>query len=49
LELFDISDFEELDDSSIPEIVSRLRAIPGNPLMSSKDPLEEMRRVRYGE
>jgi hypothetical protein len=49
LDLFDISDFEELDDSSIPEIVARLRAIPGNPLMTSKDPLEEMRRIRYGE
>lgn len=49
LDLFDIADYEELDDSSIQDIVARLRAIAGNPLMSSKDPLEDMRRVRYGE
>jgi hypothetical protein len=49
LDIFDISSFEELDDSSIPEIVLKLRAIPGNPLMSSNDPLEDVRRVRYGE
>jgi hypothetical protein len=49
LDIFDISSFEELDDSSIPEIVLKLRAIPGNPLLSSKDPLEDMRRLRHGE
>jgi hypothetical protein len=49
LDLFDISSFEELNDASIPEIVSKLRAIPGNPLMASNDPLEEMRRIRHGE
>jgi hypothetical protein len=49
LDIFDISGFEELDDSSIPEVVLKLRAIARNPLMSSSDPLEDMRRVRYGE
>lgn len=48
LDLFDIFSFEELEDASVPEIVSKLRAIPGNPLMSSDDPLEEMRRIRHG-
>jgi hypothetical protein len=49
LDLFDISGFDEIDDSSIPEVVARLRAIPGNPLTSLKDPLEEMRKIRHGE
>ena len=39
----------DLNDSSLPEVVSRLRAIPGNELMSLKNPLEEMRRIRHGE
>lgn len=46
---FDILDFEELDDSSLPDVVSRLRAIPGNDLLSLKDPLKEMRKIREGE
>ena len=49
LHWFDILDFEELDDSSLPEVVSRLRAIRGNDLMSLTDPLEEMRKIRHGE
>jgi hypothetical protein len=48
LDLFDISSFEVLDDSSVPDIVSKLRALPNNPLMSSEDPLEEMRKIRHG-
>lgn len=46
---FDITDFEDLDDSSLPEIVSRLRAIPGNTLVTLKNPLGELRKVRHGE
>lgn len=49
LDWFDITSFEELDDSSIPEVVNKLRAIPGNALMNLEDPLEEMRKIRHGE
>lgn len=49
LHWFNISDFEELDDSSLPDVVSHLRAIPGNELTSLPDPLEEMRKIRHGE
>jgi hypothetical protein len=49
MQWFDIHRFEDLDDSSLPEVVSRLRAIPNNDLMSLKDPLEEMRKLRHGE
>ncbi len=46
---FNIDRFEKLDDSSLPEVVSRLRSIPGNELMSLEDPLKEMRKIRHGE
>lgn len=49
LRWFNISDFEEMDDSSLPEVVSQLRAIPGNELTSLRDPLETMRKIRHGE
>jgi len=49
LRWFNILDFEELEDSSLPEVVGRLRAIPGNELSSLRDPLEEMRKIRHGE
>jgi hypothetical protein len=38
-----------LDDSSLPDVVSRLRAIPGNQLVTSKDPLADLRKIRHGE
>ena len=46
---FNISHFERLDPSSVPEVISRLRAIGGNDLMTLSDPLEEMRKIRHGE
>ena len=46
---FDISSFEDLDDKNIFEVVSRLRSIPDNELMTLKDPLEEMRKIRHGD
>lgn len=49
LRWFNILDFEELVDSSLPDVVSHLRAIPGNELASLRDPLEEMRKIRHGE
>jgi hypothetical protein len=49
LSWFDIDRFEPLDDSSLPDVVSRLRAIPDNDLLSLKNPLEEIRKLRHGE
>src|SRR3984957_3722377 len=49
LHWFDILDFEELENSSLPDVVAQLRAIPSNDLMSLKDPLEEMQKIRHGE
>lgn len=49
LEKFIAQDFESPEVSSLPEVVSRLRAIPDNDLMRLKDPLGEMRRIRHGE
>lgn len=49
LSWFDIDRFEPLDDSSLPEVVSRLRAIPDNDLSSLEDPLTDMRKLRHGE
>ena len=46
---FDIQGFEELDDSSLTEVVARLRAIPGNELTTLPNPLEEIRKIRHGE
>jgi hypothetical protein len=49
MQWFNIRRFEDLDDSSLPEVVSRLRAIPDNDLLSLKDPLDEMRKLRQGD
>ena len=49
MQWFDISNFETLHASSVPEVVSRLRAIPENDLMTLSDPLEEMRKIRHGD
>jgi hypothetical protein len=49
LEWFNISRFEELSEDSLPNVVSRLRAIPDNALKSLDDPLEEMRKLRHDE
>lgn len=49
LEKFVAQDYEPRDDASLPEIVGRLRAIPGNDLTKLADPLAEMRKIRHGE
>jgi hypothetical protein len=45
---FDIHDFEELSDASLLDVVGRLRSIPDNDLMKSKDPLGDMLKIRHG-
>jgi len=46
---FDIKSFELLDDSSLPEIVAKLRAIPRNDLLQLEDPIGEMLKLRISE
>jgi hypothetical protein len=46
---FNIDHFEDLDDASLTELVARLRAIPDNDLMSSKDPIGDMLKIRHGK
>lgn len=48
LEQFTVSHFEVLDDTSLPEVVARLRGIEGNQWKTLDDPLEEWRRIREG-
>jgi hypothetical protein len=48
LRWFDIYNFEELDDSTLLDVVRRLRAIPDNKLSESKDPIRDMQRIRHG-
>jgi hypothetical protein len=49
LHWFDIKSFEPLDDSTLPEIVAKLRAIPGNDLFRLEDPIGEMLKLRISE
>jgi hypothetical protein len=49
LRWFDIYRFEPLSDDSLLDVVARLRAISGNDLMNSKDPLGAMHKIRHGE
>lgn len=49
LERFIAQDFEAPDTESLPEVMARLRAIPGNDLTKLADPLGEMRKLRHGE
>lgn len=48
LKWFDINQFEELSDASLLDVVGRLRSIPGNDLMKSKDPLGDILKIRHG-
>lgn len=48
LKKFIVSDIEPLEDDTLLEVVARLRAIPGNPLESLKDPIGEMLKLRHG-
>jgi hypothetical protein len=47
LRWFDIRQFEELSDASLLDVVGRLRSIPDNDLMKSKDPLGDMLKIRH--
>lgn len=49
LQFFDIQSFEPLQSTTLSEAVSALRAIPDNGLLSLKDPLAEMQKLRHGE
>jgi hypothetical protein len=49
MQWFDINRFETLDIVGLNDAVDRLRAIPGNDLTASNDPLAEMREVRHGD
>jgi hypothetical protein len=49
LQFFDIQSFEPLQETTLSEAVAALRAIPDNGLMSLKDPLAEMHKLRHGE
>jgi hypothetical protein len=46
---FDIHSWEDLEDSTLSDAVAHLRAIPNNDLLSLKDPLAQMRKIRSGE
>ena len=48
LRWFDIRDFEELNDASLLDVLGRLRSIPDNDLMNSKDPLGDTIKLRHG-
>jgi len=49
LQFFDIRSFEPLQETTLSEAVSELRAIPDNRLVSLEDPLAEMQKLRHGE
>lgn len=49
LQFFDIQSFEPLQATTLSEAVAALRAIPDNDLLSLKDPLAEMDKLRHGE
>lgn len=45
MEKFNITDFTPLDESSLTDVVSGLRSIPGG-IKKSDDPIQELRRMR---
>lgn len=48
LQRFKIADFEVLDATPLPELVARMRAMPGNEWNDAKDPWAELNRIRNG-
>lgn len=48
LQYFDIYSVEDLDETTLLNAVSKLRAIPNNALLSLEDPLSEMQKIRDG-
>lgn len=49
LRWFDIYRFDSLSDDSLLEAVAKLRTVPDNDLMTSKDPLGDMHKIRHGK
>lgn len=48
LRWFDIHDFEELSDASLLDVVGKLRSVPDNDLLKSKDPIKDILKLRHG-
>lgn len=48
LDQFQIADYEELDNGTIPEVVERFRAIPNSGWDEIDDPMSELTRIRKG-
>jgi|GEM_PF-1121327 len=48
MDRFTITDFSPLDDSSLTDAVSKLRAVPGNEMKSLADPIFDLMRIRHG-
>lgn len=48
MDRFTITDFTPLDDSSLRDAVSKLRAIPGNEMKSLHDPISDLMHIRHG-
>lgn len=49
LRWFNIKSFDDLEGTSLSDVVSRLRAIPNNELATLTDPLNEMQKIRKGQ
>lgn len=48
MDRFTITEFSELDDSSLADVVSKLRSVPQSGLKSSEDPISDLQRIRRG-
>jgi hypothetical protein len=48
MDRFTITHFALLDDSNLTEVVSKLRAVPGNEMKSLDDPISDLMRIRRG-
>jgi hypothetical protein len=47
MDRFNITDFTPLDETSLTDVVSKLRSISGG-VQSEQDPVEKLRRIRHG-
>jgi hypothetical protein len=48
MDRFMITHFAPLDDSNLTDVVSKLRAVPGNQMKSLDDPISDLMRIRHG-
>jgi hypothetical protein len=48
MDRFTITHFAPLDDSNLTDVVSKLRAVPGNGMKSLDDPISDLMRIRHG-